>query len=228
MKGTQLLKDHRIRIITGNYGTGKTEFSVNYALKLAEQGKKVALVDLDVVNLYFRSREQQEMMEKAGIRVISSSIKGKGADLPAISAEVAAPLQDESYHVILDVGGDSMGARVLVRYHQYFKENAFDMLFVVNANRPETATKEGVLQHVESIARVSKTYPTALVNNTHLLRETSMEDVKRGQKLCREVSGETGLPIRYVSLLESLANELPEDYEGEAFPIRLTMRESWM
>ncbi len=120
MKETQLLNERRIRIITGNYGTGKTEFSVNYALKLAEQGKKVALVDLDVVNLYFRSREKQEMMEKAGIRVISSSIKGKGADLPAVSAEVAAPLQDDSYHAILDVGGDSMGARVLARYHQYF------------------------------------------------------------------------------------------------------------
>ncbi len=228
MRKAQLLKDRRIRIIIGNYGTGKTEFSVNYALKLAAQKQKVALVDLDVVNLYFRSREQQELMEKSGIRVISSSIKGRGADLPAISAEVATPLQDESYQVILDVGGDAMGARVLGMYYQYFRENAFDMFFVVNANRPETTTREGVLQHIESIAQVSKTYPTALVNNTHLLRETSMEDVQRGQELCREVSRETGLPIRYVSVLEPLISELPKDYEGEAFSIHLTMREAWM
>lgn len=223
-----MLNDHRIRIIIGNYGTGKTEFSVNYAMKLAAQKKKVALVDLDVVNLYFRSREKQEMLEEAGIRVISSSIKGKGADLPAISAEVATPLQDQTYQVVLDVGGDSIGARVLGMYTQYFTGNNFDMFFIVNANRPDSQTKEHVLQHIESIARVSKTHPTALVNNTHLLRETSLEDLSRGQKLCREISAETGLPIRYVSVLESLADQISEDYEGEVFPINMTMREAWM
>lgn len=225
----QWLNDHRIRIITGNYGTGKTEFSVNYAMKLALQGQKTALVDLDVVNLYFRSREQQHKLEKAGIRVISSSIEGSGADLPAISAEVASPLQDESYQVVLDLGGDSMGARVLAMYNEYFQEkNTFDMFFVVNANRPDTATKEGVLNHMEAIAKVSKVYPTALVNNTHLLRETSMEDIERGQKLCSEVSAETGLPIRYISVLNHLADQLPPHYEETVFPIDLTMRESWM
>lgn len=228
MSAKTKLNDHRIRIIVGNYGTGKTEFSVNYALKLASDNQKVALVDLDVVNLYFRSREQQELLEKAGVRLISSSIEGTGADLPAIPAEVVTPLQDESYQVILDVGGDAMGARVLGMYHQYFKANTFDMFFVVNANRPETTTKENVIKHIDAIAHVSKTYPTAIINNTHLLRETSLEDVKRGQLLCREVSLETGLPIRYVSALDSLISQLPKDYEGDAFSIHLSMREAWM
>ena len=52
----QTLFSHRVSIITGHYGTGKTELSVNLALALAAEGKRVMLADLDIVNPYFRSR----------------------------------------------------------------------------------------------------------------------------------------------------------------------------
>ena len=51
--------DRRIRIITGHYGSGKTEFAVNYVKKLRESvDGRVAIADLDIVNVYFRSREK--------------------------------------------------------------------------------------------------------------------------------------------------------------------------
>lgn len=214
--------------MTGSYGTGKTEFSVNYALKLAAQGNKTALVDLDVINLYFRSREKQVELEEAGVRVISSSIKGRAADLPAISAEAVSPLQDESWQVVLDVGGDAMGARALSRYRQYFTPGAYDMFFVVNANRPETAEVESALAHLEAIQRVTQIKVTALVNNTHLVKQTTLEDVMKGQLLCLELSKATGLPLRYVSVMNNLVTQLPENLEGRIFPITLIMREPWM
>ena len=54
---------HRLSIITGHYGTGKTEFAVNLALALAGEGEKVMLADLDIVNPYFRSRERKQLLE---------------------------------------------------------------------------------------------------------------------------------------------------------------------
>ena len=53
----------RIRVIIGHYGSGKTEFAVNFAIKLAEEKKKTAIIDLDVVNPYFRSREKEDMFK---------------------------------------------------------------------------------------------------------------------------------------------------------------------
>lgn len=104
-----LKDDKRIRIIIGHYGSGKTEFAVNYAIKLAKQGRKVALADLDVVNVYFRSREKAEMLESLGIKVISGALgHNANLDVPAIAAGVLGPLQDESYDVILDIGGDPL------------------------------------------------------------------------------------------------------------------------
>ena len=225
---TQITNDKRIRIITGQFGSGKTEFSVNYAINLAEEGKKVALADLDVVNPYFRSREKEEMLTELGIKVIGSSIRGLSVDVPAVSAEVYGPLQDQSFEAILDVGGDPVGARAIGQYHQYFVAGNYDMLFVINANRPETQTAEKAIEYLREIERVSRAKVTGLINNTHLLKSTTVEDVLSGQKVVEEVSEKLNIPIKYVAAIEKVANELPKDINGEIFPIKMYMREDWM
>ena len=78
--------DRRIRIITGHYGSGKTEFAVNYVKKLRESvDGRVAIADLDIVNVYFRSREKKEELEEKGIQVIASNLDTAVADVPAVS-----------------------------------------------------------------------------------------------------------------------------------------------
>lgn len=223
-----MLNDKRIRIITGHYGSGKSEFSVNYAMRLAEMGKKVAIADLDIVNMYFRSREKTMEMEAKGIRVIGSQIDSPAIEVPSVSAEVYAPLQDESYDVVLDVGGNPIGARTLGRYVDYFKEDNYDMLFVINANRPETQTVDQVLEFIRKIEAVSRAKVTGLINNTHMLRSTEVEDVLRGQKLALEVQERTGIKLKYISLKKDLVPSLPDNLEGEIFPIDIQIRDEWM
>ena len=223
-----MINDKRIRIIIGHYGSGKTEFSVNYAIKLAKLGRKVALVDLDIVNLYFRSREKANILEQSGIRVIGGAIKATAIDIPSISGEVLAPLQDESFEAILDVGGDPVGARALGRYHEYLIEGNYDMFLVLNANRPETQTVKKAMEYMVKIEDVARAKITGIINNTHLLKSTTKEDVLRGYKLALEVSRETNIPIKYNTALDTIASEMPSDLNGEIFPIKLYMREEWM
>lgn len=225
-----MTNDKRIRVIIGHYGSGKTEFSVNYAIALAKASeKKVALADLDVVNPYFRSRERYEVMEAAGVKVLSSQMGNQiSFDLPSVDAGILGPLQNSDYDVILDVGGDAAGARALARFKSYLVNGDYDMFAVVNTNRPQTADIDGIIGHVKAIESTVGVRVTGLINNTHLLRETTVEDVLNGQAIITKAALQLRLPVVYVSAIEPVAQALPKDIQGEVLPVAMYMRDAWM
>lgn len=221
--------DKRIRLFIGHYGSGKSEVSINYVTKLREQVEgEVALADLDVVNVYFRSREKKDLMKDLGITPIDSSINTTTLDLPAVSAEIMRPLNDKSVNYVIDVGGDNVGGKVVGRFANQFNSNDYDMFYVVNANREKTQTAKEVLQYIDAIEATSKLKVTGLINNTHMLKETTVEDVLKGQYVAREVSKIRNIPIKYISCLESIVDKLPKDLEGDILPMKLYLKEEWM
>ena len=221
--------DKRVRLFIGHYGRGKSEVSINYVTKLRKiVDGKIAFADLDIVNVYFRTREKKEQLRAMGINPIDSSIETDTLDLPAVSAQVMTPLHEKDVDYVIDVGGDNVGTRVVGRFAEHFVEGEYDMFCVVNANREQTQTAEDVIKFIKSMEETSKLKVTGLINNTHLIRQTTVEDVLRGQKLAREVSDLTNIPIKYVSCLRSLVDSLPDNLEGDILPIDLYLREEWM
>ena len=221
--------DKRIRLFIGHYGSGKSEVSINYVTTLRKQVEgEVALADLDVVNVYFRTREKKDLMKELGITPIDSSIETTTLDVPAVSAEIMRPLHDKSVNYVIDEGGDNVGGRVVGRFAKQFEQDDYDMFYVVNANREKTQTAKEVLGYIDAIEASSKLKVTGLVNNTHMLRETTVEDLLKGQEVAREVSKIRNIPIKYVCCLESLVDKLPTDLEGDILPIKLYLREDWM
>ena len=77
----------RLQVFIGNYGSGKTEIAINMALDASRQNC-VILVDLDVVNPYFRSSEKRDLLEQNNITVISPPYAMSTVDMPVISAQV--------------------------------------------------------------------------------------------------------------------------------------------
>ena len=95
------------------------------------------------------------------------------------------------------------------------------MFYVLNANRPETQTVDKAIEYLKRIEDNGRVKATGIVNNTHMLKSTSVDDVLRGQKLALEVSNKLAIPIKYIVALENVVKDLPEDMEGEIFPIKL-------
>ncbi len=221
--------DKRLVIVIGHYGSGKTEFSVNYAVKMKEIFENVNIADLDIVNPYFRSREKRDFFEKIGIKVFDSSIKNTAVDIPALPAQLMGVILNPNEKSVLDVGGDPVGARVLARYSEQIKNVEYDMFFVINGNRPETNTTEGVLKYLRMIESTSRLKVTGLINNTHMLKDTTAEDVEFGHELTKKVSWETDIPIRYEAVIKETAGKIKsEEILEKLFPINLYMREEWM
>jgi len=223
-----MLEDKRIRIICGHYGSGKTEFSVNYSLALKKFEKYVAIADMDIVNPYFRSREKAELLREKGLKVIYSSIEGTALDIPAVSGEVETLILDDKYNLILDVGGDSIGARALGRYKENLIDSGYDLFFVLNAYRPETQDAKGAISYIKDIENTTGLKVTGLINNTHMMKHTTLEDVLMGQKITTEVSKELNIPIKYISCIEEVAKKLPQDLKDICIIASLVMRDSWM
>ena len=226
------LDDKRVRIISGHYGSGKTEFALNYVTNLKEVSeKKVAISDMDIVNVYFRSREKRDELMKKGIEVFDSSISAS-ADLPAIPKEMLIPFVDKEYDYVVDLGGNDVGTIVLRRFKEHIDFSEVDFFMVVNVFRPDTQTVEAIIEQKEKLENASGFKVTGFINNTNLVRETSAEDLLYGDKLLKEASQKTGVPIKYTSYVKEVVKDMTPDVinklSGDVIPLKYYMREVWM
>lgn len=183
--------------------------------------------------MYFRIREKTDFIEKNAIKVYSSS-RGPNdvLDVPALDSAILAPLRDKDTAVIIDTGGDPKGALVLRSYRNYIKDS--DNIFVVNANRPETANVDDVIKYLRDIEAFSGRRATHLINTTHMLKETTKEDILKGHSLVKEVSKKTDLEFVFDVCVKNVADEILNDeniskeVKEKIFPIDLHFREDWM
>ena len=217
---------HRVSIITGHYGTGKTEFAVNLALQLAGLNHQVMVADLDIVNPYFRSRERRDLLQEAGIRLISSSQACSDADVPALPAELLTILENRDITGVLDIGGDPVGARVLARFNDKIITEDYQLIYVLNANRPEVRSPEAAVAYLRGIEATTSLTCTGIVNNTHLCGETTAEEIRKGARLAETVSRETGIPVLCHVAEERFVPEL-SDLSEAVFPISIQMKKPW-
>ncbi len=220
-----------LTIVCGHYGVGKSEFAIALALATLDAGRSgsITLIDLDVVNPYFRSREARAVLENRGISVIGNSLGiDSGVDVPAIPGSVVPALHNRDALTIIDLGGDPVGARALRQFRPHVAPEDTDLLYLVNACRPDVADLHDAERYLREIEAELSLACTGLVNNTHLLHETRAEHLRRGDALCADLAARTGIPVRYHSATHAILGEVAGQLAGQPITITQTLREEWM
>lgn len=211
----------RVTLFAGHYGSGKTNIAVNYALYLKEQGKDVVIADMDIVNPYFRTKDSTDVLEAAGIELISPQFANSNVDLPALPQEMYKTVQDRSKFSVLDIGGDDRGAYALGRYTPYIlEENDYEMIFVANFYRPLTTTAKEALEVMREIEAAGRLPFTAIVNNSNIGNETTAEDVLATVNRAEELSKISGLPVIFTTAESKVADELKSKIDN-VLPLKL-------
>ena len=224
-----------VKVLIGNYGSGKSELALNFAMQAAARGERTELIDLDMVNTYFRLTERGKMVEQKEIRLVSPNYACSGIETLSLPAEVASAFVLDWDTVVFDVGGDDVGATALGRYHQDFVDlepGALEVLNVVNIRRPLSGTVEKLIRLQEGMQAHSRLKITGMINNTNLATATTEAELRDGYEMIREVSEITGTPVLDTSgkkefLDKVLAEGHDPKYIGTPIAIDTYMERDW-
>lgn len=209
----------RIFIFLGPFGSGKTELAINFALWRKQFREKVAIADLDIISPYFRVRDHDDYLRSKGIEVITPPKELMHADLPIVSPKVMGYIANDSYELIMDIGGESDGAAVVGYIKDYLNNVNYTSFIVLNTRRLLYRDKESILKLIERLHLKSKINIDYIINNTNLGRKTTIDLIKEGEEILETVSQETDIPIAFSTLPDFLGDDDGE-LEQKLFKIR--------
>jgi hypothetical protein len=210
----QSYRKQNLYIVIGAFGSGKSEYSINLAYDMKQEDLDIVLVDLDIVNPYFRSRDVKEQFATIGIDVISPDSGFGHADVPMISPRIRGAIQNFGKTVILDVGGDPAGCRALARFVADIDQRGYDMRLVINTRRPFTSTPQEIVRMLSMLEFTSKLKVSRLISNTNLMEYTDEKLVIEGLEIIKEAAHLLHLPFEEYCVLDDYKDIVSDELMG--------------
>lgn len=221
---TGVLKKLKCNIIVcGHFGCGKTNVSVGLALAQARVSGRGALVDLDIVNPYFRAADAATLMKDAGIDLIVPRYANTNVDLPSLGGDISSVFAregaDPEYRTVFDVGGDN-GAVALGRYNAAFTASGYSMIYVVSKYRPLTADVSDAVADLREIETYSRLRASFIINNSNIGAETTLNAVENSLGYAEEIAAAVGIPLLCTTLhSKEICGDLRGKYPGHNFAV---------
>lgn len=210
----------KITIFVGEIGSGKTEFAINYGIKIKSNGEKVEIIDLDLYKPYIRLRDLKDDVEKYGVKVITPPEEVKRADLPLIIHASKSCIYSQDAICIYDIGGGE-GASFVLRQFPEIVEFPYDLFYVVNTYRPFTKKEEEIIKNINDIEAATEFTITGIIVNSNLREKTVKENIIEGYRIVKEVSKKLDREIKFVGIREDLVSQMNNcEFKELIFPIK--------
>lgn len=216
-----------VTVVVGHYGTGKTNFCMNLAMDAAAAGVRVTVIDLDVVNPYFRASEQRKLLESHGITLVAPvyAEAGTSLDVPSLTGKITPALQSarEGELVVVDAGGDDVGATALGRFARVIAQQDHAVLYVANRFRNLVQDTDDAVQNLREVETAARLHVTGIVNNSHLKAATTAETVRQGLEYAQEFAQKCNMPL----VCTTVSLNLRHEFADGVYPVRSYIRNPW-
>lgn len=212
-------------IVAGPSGSGKSEVSVNLCRRLKRQ-EPVALVDLDIVKPLFRLRNMRPYLEPFHLRLISSGEQWDLADLPVLPGDLGSWLLSNS-RVVIDLGGEGAGARVIRQYQSVLDGQDAEVFFVANPYRPFSTTAEALALQLAEIESFTGLTIHRLISNPHLKEHSSLAKILSGHRVVEEFASLSGRPVLFLAVREDLVSAVCKAVAVPILPMKLFIQPPW-
>jgi len=212
-------------VLLGEGGCGKSEIAVNLALALLRRGDRpVHFFDLDMTKPLFRSRDHCAALSEQGIQF---HFEEQFMDAPTLVGGVRRLLLDENAYVVMDVGGDYIGARSIGGYATLLRQSGAALYYVLNPFRPWSMTLEHIDMVLGETLGVSHLPLDAVhfVGNPNLGVDTTAKDVTAGLHDLSELV----VPYKPILFFCAEAKLIPElqRFPYPLFPLQLYFSYPW-
>ena len=218
------IKNYKNVVLIGESGCGKSEISIHIALRLAQQGtKQVHLFDMDQTKPLYRSRDVSDMLTKAGV---ICHFEIQMMDTPTMVSGIEAAFRDENSYVVVDVGGNDTGARLIGGLSALVKQENAKILYPINPYRPwskDVLSIDAMMSDVLNAARINK---FKIVGNPCLGRMTTAEEALEGCRALKQIL-EPYTDVEYFFITESVYHQVKKKADFECEPLTLYLSYPW-
>ena len=223
---TDLMGGKSTAVFLGEAGSGKSEIAINFAIGLKnETGAKVHFFDMDQTKPLFRSRDVADEMVRAGV-VFHSNSDASVEDVASVPPGVVEAIREPESFVILDIGGNERGARMIGQYHAYINGDDSRVFFVINPYCPGSKDFDSIAETIAKISRASRVRRVHIISNPNFGAETTAEDVAEGHRRLLDILGGR-LQVSFACAMENLCAALSARMGDVLVPIRRFIRYPW-
>lgn len=214
-------------IFLGEAGSGKSEIAINFAMDLVRNSyKKVHFFDMDMTKPLFRSRDLEEELKKAGVEF---HCQEQFMDAPTLVGGVKRLLKEEDAIVIMDVGGDHIGARAIGGFATLLNKENTLVYYVLNALRPWSQDIEHIDVTLGQILGISHINlgQVKLIDNSNAGIETTASEYLKGSNRMIEIV-EPYMSIEFSCVSEGLFKAVEDKVKLPLVPMHLYLTYDWM
>ncbi|ETA81455.1 ATP-binding protein [Youngiibacter fragilis] len=213
-------------LFVGEAGSGKSEVAINFARYLLEMDDKpVHFFDMDMTKPLFRSRDVMNEIESLGIIFHHQE---QFYDAPTLVGGVTRLLKDENCHVVMDIGGNDVGASAIGGFAPKVNNDYTEVYYVLNPYRPWSDNLDHIDGTLSAILRIShiKLEKVKMISNPNIGLTTDAAEVMEGNRRMAEMVGPYK-DIEFLCVRKELYEQVKSRSNVPVFPIHLYLTYEW-